>query len=163
MESTTIETGDSVENIFCIPFGALPKYPMDKETAELMIQLMFSGDAVPNIPEKDKPFLYKIIESRASASFTVKITDVKLILFLCVLTKTPGIAVMYLTYLQYWAKKNNVKEITFDNFCSRIFPNGFPSESDLHSLWLMQKVEKNGGSYNLLDYQSAMRTIQFEE
>ncbi len=154
--------GDKVETVFCIPFEKLRPHPMDEETSGMMIQLLMSHNAPIDIPEKKKPFLYKVIESRAKASFSFQLTDAKLILFMCVLTKGPGTAVMYLTYMQYWAKKRNVTSIDFSTFCTDIFPNGFPSEEDLHLLWRDQKVERSeGGSDNLLDYQSAMKSIQF--
>jgi hypothetical protein len=69
--------------------------------------------------------------------------------------------VMYLTYLQYWAKIHEEREITFDLFCERIFPLGFPKEEDLHNLWNNQKVRVESGSDNLLDYSIALTSIQF--
>jgi hypothetical protein len=68
---------------------------------------------------------------------------------------------MYLSYMQYWAHKNRVKEITMKNFCEEIFPLGFPKKEDLHTLWNDCKVhtENRGGSDNLLDYQKAYTSI----
>lgn len=160
-EDTSV--GNSIETKFCVPFEKLPKHPMNEEVSGMMIQLLMSHNAPVSIPEKEKPFLYKVIESRAKASFSFKLEDPKLIIFLCVLTQSPGTAVMYLTYMQYWAKKRGIKNIDFNLFCSEIFPMGFPSEDDLHTLWRSQKIERReGGSDNLLDYQSAMSSIQFE-
>jgi len=63
-------------------------------------------------------------------------------------------------------KKNNHNIIDLKMFCE-IFPNGFPSEQDLEKIWDGQKVdrEKNNqmASDNLVDYQSAMGSIQFQK
>lgn len=148
---------NSIEKLICEPFEKLHRFPMNDELSKIMIQLMLSD---VNIPEDERPFLYQLIEKRIKHCFSYEINDPKLILFLCILTETPGNAIMYLTYLQYWCKKNDVKELTFHNFCSEIFPVGFPSEDDLQKLWDSQKVNV-GGSDNLLDHQLALESIQF--
>lgn len=154
---------DAVEKYFCQPFEKLSKHPMSDELSKMMITLLFSKKEI-SIPEKEKPFLLKVIETRIKHSFTFTILDIRLSFFLCVLSQTPGTAIMYLTYLQYWAKNHQLKVITFDDFCKDIFPMGFPSDEDLHQLWISIKVKReNGGSDNLLDYQSAMESIQFSE
>jgi hypothetical protein len=160
----SINDPEAIEKLFCIPFNKLRSHPMDEETTGLFLQLTFSGEHGKEvvIPEKEKPFLYKVIESRVKGAFTFILNDSRLIMFLCVIAKTPGTAIMYLTYMQYWAKQKNVNQITFDIFARDIFPMGFPSNEDLHLLWNAIKVKReNGGSDNLLDYQSAMKSIQF--
>jgi hypothetical protein len=151
---------NSVEELFCKRFKTLKCVPMSNDTTELLINLALSKNDI-SIPENKKPFLYKVIEKRISACFTFKITDIKLLLFLCDLTQTPGMAVMYLAYLQYWAKKHNTTNINLDLFCMQIFPSGFPLEEDLHILWDYCKVKSEGDSDNLLDYQNGYKTIQF--
>ena len=69
-----------------------------------------------------------------------------------------GKVVMYGTYLAYWAKKNNKKIITIDDFCTYIFPFGVPNEKELDELWEEQKVKRPDNvicSDNLLDYGKA--------
>ena len=107
----------------------------------------------------EKPFLYKLIEKRIRYCFTFSILDERLLLFLTAVAQTPGKAIMYLTYMQYWAKRHKQFVITFDDFCMKIFPHGFPNDEDLHDVWVKQKI-KNG---NLLDFQSAMVSIQFDD
>lgn len=105
---------------------------MTTEETELLLHLYTSKEN-PNIPEKNKPFLFKLIEKRLSIySFTI--TDVRLIFFLCSISQTPGKAVMYLTYLDYWCKKQDVKVLTFDYFCQKTFPYGFP-DFDNSDIW----------------------------
>ena len=69
------------------------------------------------------------------------------------LTKTPGSAVVYLWYLQYWSKKHGVTDLNLSYLCERVFPMGFFSEDDIHKVWDAQKV--NARPDNLFDYQLA--------
>lgn len=164
LEHKTTKQPDAIEIHFCKPFDELKRHPMDSETFNMLAQLLL----IPKdgtFPNEDKPFLVQVIEKRIPGCFTFTTNDERLILFLAFLTETPGSAVMYLTYLQYWCKQKNVKEIDLDIFCKRIFPIGFPSRQELSSLWDKTKVgrdeEGSRGSDNLIDYQSAMKSIQF--
>lgn len=151
---------DAVETYFCVPFEMLEKFPMSDDKSQLL-SLLILGNGNKTIEEDSKPFLYKLIEKRISVMLSYEIDDARLILFLCLICLSPGNAVMYLTYLQYWCKKNNVKSIDLDIFCKEIFPWGFPSEKDLDNLWDNQKVERDSmQSDNLLDYSSAYESIQ---
>ena len=161
----TIDNPNAVEEFFCKEFDKAPKSPMDKEDLELFMQLYLSKTIpLADVAKKDKFFLYELIEKRVAGCFGYKITDARVIVILSTMAKTAGSAVMYLTYLQYKCKKDNIKEVTFDYIC-KLFPDGFIPDHELHKVWLMQKVEKgkNGSmsSDNLLDYQSAMKSIQF--
>lgn len=161
LKSETVKQENAAETLFCMPFEKLPRLPMSKELMEIIISIMLSQNV--NIPQSDKPLLYQAIEKRAQHCFTFKINDQKLLLFLCFLTQTPGMAVMYLTYLQYWCRKHNVKEMDFDTFCERVFPMGFPAKAEVSKLWDSVKVRRSNGmsSDNLLDYQTALSSIQF--
>ena len=131
----------------------------------MLVKLLLMRGKMPMIPEAQKPFLYKLIEKRLEHCFTYKITDARLLLMMVLICQTPGIAVMYMAYLQYWCKKNFSESIDLDVFCEKIFPWGFPGDDDLHKLWDSQKVEQNGpgSSDNLLDYSMAYQTIQISE
>jgi len=153
---------DAIENLFCKKFEKLPRHQMTEDVSKIFIQLCFSKRNDIVIPEDKKPFLYKLIEKRLSL-FTYEIKDSRIILFLAMVAQTPGTAVMYLTYLQYYCKKHNIREITFDNFSMEIFPMGFPSDEDLHTLWEETKVKRNeGGAANLVDFIGSLKSIQFE-
>lgn len=149
-----------IEEKFCKKFGKLQRYPMSEELNKLMIVLFLIKDENNYPSEIKKEFLYQVISKRLESCFTFLISDWRLILFLMFLSETPGTAVMYLTFLQYWCKQHKVKEIDLNIFSEKIFPMGFPSGDDLHKLWSECKV--NAQPDNLLDYQSAMKSIQFK-
>ena len=149
---------NAIEEIFCKEFEKLQRHPMDEKLTRGMMVFILSNIDNP-IPEIQKEFLYKLIKKRIDVLYNYTINDWRLISFLMVLTQRPGRAVMYLTYLQYWCKNNEVKELTIDIFCEKIFPMGFPKEEDLNKLWDKQKVQ--GTPDNLLDYPCALQSIKF--
>lgn len=152
-----------IERELCKKMHSLQRHNMDEElTKTLMSVYMAKG---LNIPDKEKPFLFQVIEKRLKYCFTIKIEDQRLILFLCALAESPGSAIMYLWYLQYWCFINDVKELNLELFCEKIFPMGFFSKTDLSKIWDLQKVSstrKENGSDNLVDYASAGMSIQYE-
>lgn len=156
---------DAIEKFICEPMAALKQKPLDKDASELLIMLcLSSGKFEP--PQAEKPFLYQVIESRVEHCFTYKIPDKRAILFLSIFSERVGVIIMYLTYLQYWCKKNNVKEIDLDTLTMRVFPNGIYDEKDLHTIWQSQKVKnpsvgREVMSDNLIDYASALKSILF--
>lgn len=115
-----------------------------------------------DIPEKEKPGMMQLIEKRIKGCLTIEVIDVRLIVFLAYLCETPGKAVMYLAYLQYRCKLKGIKHPTLEQF-GEMMPWGFPSNEDLKKVWDAQKVTRSGaqGSDNLLDYQTAYKSIQF--
>lgn len=141
---------------------------MNEETGKLLIQMMVGGEMpMDAIPEKEKPQLYRIIESRTRACFTMEIKDPRVIIFLMQISKNPGNAIMYLAFFQWYCYKNNKPVLTIEDICEA-FPMGFPSEDDMLKVWDSQKVKKEQGhnnegnfSDNLVDYQSAYNSIQF--
>jgi hypothetical protein len=160
---------DSIEKVFCEKFEKLSKNPMDDETSHLLIQLSFVNEKslFSSIKKEDEdpgvPWLCQLIIKRIAVQFTYTISDDRVILLLAHVTQSPGTAVMYLWYLQYYCKKNNVKDIDLTMFCTYIFPMGFPSTNDLKQLWDSQKVNNKdeGFSDNLLDYHTSGQSIQF--
>lgn len=157
LQTKLIKQKNAIEKYFCEPFEKAPRLPMNEENSQYLIQLLLTK-ATTEIPEKEKPFLIKVIESRLNA-FSYVIKDGRLILFIAIISRTPGTAIMYLTYLQYWSKKHDCREIDLEKFCY-IFPEGFPNKNELSQIWNGQKVHTDGiGSDNLLDYQSAMISI----
>lgn len=166
LESDTINNPSSVEEIFCKEMDKAKKKELDNEYLELFVQLHSAG-VVPTekIKKEDKFFLYDLIEKRVQYSFSYEINDARVILLLASTAKTAGIAVMYLTYIQYLCKKHGVKELTFETLCQNFFKHGFIDDTFLRVIWDKQKVKKNQfmSSDNLLDYQSAMKSIQFEK
>jgi len=163
IDQKQITDGTLIEEKFCKVFDNLQKHPMTQELSKAMISLLFADPTKP-IPKLTAEFLFRLITKRVEICFTFKITDWRLTTFLMFLSETPGNAVMYLTYLQYWCKKHNVKELDINIFCESIFPWGFPSKDDMLKLWDDTKVYNREGSSdsdNLVDYASAMKSIQF--
>lgn len=161
LDKKVLHDETAIEEMFCKPFGKLKVEEMDDELSELLIILLMRKSM--EIPEKEKPFLLKVIDARIKGCFNYKINDIKLLLFLCAVTQTPGKAVMYLTYLEYWTKENGVDEINLDLFCEKIFPWGFPSDKDLNDLWDAQKVMTERMSVNLLDSPIAGKSLQLSK
>jgi hypothetical protein len=164
LDSNEINNPEAIEKYFCVEFEKLRQMPMDEETTSILAKLLFSKPLdIKDIPEKDKPFLIKMMEKRIRVLYTYQMNDAKALLFLAFISKTPGIAVMYLTFLQYKAFKMHKKEIDLNDICE-IFFNGFPGESDLSMVWHKQKIHKkpNMHSDNLLDYPYAAKSIQFQ-
>ena len=155
---TTIDN-TAIENVVCIPFKKLMRFPMDDETTRTFIQIMMLPIEF-SIPQKEKPFLYQVIEKRIDGCFTFKITDARLILLITIISETPGSAILYLWYLQYWCKKNQVEILSLNDFCEKIFPMGFPSKDDLHKIWDDQKVTIDNKSLNLVDINDAGLSVQ---
>lgn len=156
LDSQVKTQDNAIEQYFCKPFEQAQRMPMDEETSMMMIQLLMIPKDTFKIPDAEKPFLVRVIEGRLSV-FSYQITDMRLLLFLAVISETPGTAIMYLTYLQYWCNKQRRTEVDLDTLCE-VFPTGFLSEESLTRIWDGQKVGGEG-SDNLLDYPAAMNSI----
>jgi hypothetical protein len=149
----------AIEKLFCEPFSQLINYPLSKEQGEILFSLFLCD--IKETQEIEYPFLIKLIKKRLE-TFTFKLNQLNAILFIAIVSETPGKAVMYLTYLQWWSKKNGINNITLDILCEKIFPLGIPSNEDLNQLWNETKVSCPTGhlySDNLIDYSTAMKSI----
>jgi len=165
MKDIRIDNPNSVETTFCVPFGKMKQHSMDKETSDLFLKLCIASNEMKkmDIPDSEKPFSYKVLESSLKHRFTFTIEDETLMLFIAFHVQSPGTIIMYLTYLQYSCKQKGVRNLDWTMF-SELFAMGFPCEKDLQEIWNSQKVKRENMSDNdnLLDYQSAMKSIQFE-
>lgn len=155
-----IQNPRAIEENVCFKIRQSAKFAMDKETTGILMTLLLAKSKF-EIPEKEKPFLYSLIEKRINGCFDFVVNDNRLLLFLTHVSKTPGSAIMILWYLQWWCFSRDCRELTLNEFCERIFPHGFPSQNDLHSIWDGQKVDisNNRGSDNLVDYASAGKSV----
>lgn len=162
---------DSLENILLVNMDKGKNSSMSKDMVGLMISLQCVTDEdledmIGDI--KQEAWMYAAVEQRAKASLTVKL-DPRILVYLTYHNNgIMGKIIMYLYYLQYWAKKNNVKYLEFTkHFCMGIFPMGFHSEEYLSEIWEGQKVDLSDdltrGSDNLIDYAKAAKSIQFED
>lgn len=154
LDFNVTEQTNSIEELFAKKFKELNKYPMDNETSEVFVKLILSKNSSYEIPEEEKPHLYKIMEKRISVLHDYEVDD-RVLLFLCLVCKSEVDGVMYCWYLQYEAKNRCIDKITFEIF-AEIFGSGFPSDYALQSIWNEQKVKRESmSSDNLLDYPRA--------
>jgi hypothetical protein len=167
LENKLTKDPNSIEEFFCKPFSNLLVEPMSKEHSELFVQTYMveqSGDMTPIDDSDEVPFVIKLIRSQLKHRFTFKMSE-PLQVFLSSVTRSAGNTTMYLTYLQFWAKKLDKKEIGVGEFAT-IFPNGFPTDDSLRGIWESQKVKRSEinplGSDNLLDYPKAALSINFK-
>lgn len=154
---------NAVEEIVAIPMSKLRPEQMSKEMTKLYLSLLMC-DPEYRVPEIENEFLYQMISARLKCyQFDL---DFRSKVVLMYATKSPGMVVMYLTYIQYLVKtkypqfKDGI--ITIDDLSMRIFPFGFFNEHQLQSIWNKQKVARIEGicsSDNLLDYYDKYKSI----
>jgi hypothetical protein len=164
LPAETVKQPDAIEQLICKPMEIAPRKEMSKEMTEIYIKLCFIPKNTMKLSEEEKSglFIFRVIEKALQYRFTFKIEDERVILLLCHIAESTGQVIMYLTYLQYWCKKNDIKVLDFETFGMKIFPMGFPSAEDLSNIWDSTKVRRESGSDNLIDYQSAAVSIQFQ-
>jgi hypothetical protein len=155
----------AVEDLYAKKFEELPRHRMSEMDSRIMIGLIMTKADITDLRTLIGPAI--ITERMKSLGYTL---DDKTAAFLGSICDSPGKCVMYSYYLAYWCKKNSVKHITFEQFCTDIFPVGFPSEEDLNTLWDQQKVKRFAeedlpgmGTDNLLDYYTAAESIRNTE
>lgn len=162
------ETQDpkAIETLFCEPFSKLPIREMTSDEQEIMVKVMFAenegkGDELLNIPKEEIPTSVDFIRKSLKGRFTFEMNDAAT-LMIAQIIKSSGEGIMYLTFLQYKAKQMDKKKLTINDL-AHIFPMGFPTDSALRDIWDIQKVkrEKSEQSDNLLDYQTALKSIHF--
>lgn len=164
LENSETENPKAIETHLCEKMNSLKRVRMDDDLAMTLAQLLLVPKNKLEVPQKEKPFLYQLIEKRVEHCFTFRIDDDRLIIFIAALSVSAGTAVMYLWYLQWWCFRNSVEVIDLNIFCQKIFPMGFFSESDLQNIWDGQKVCREYlASDNLVDYALAGESIQFKK
>lgn len=169
LPSSAIKNPKGVEEVFCSKMDKMSfAAPMDKEQMKLLgvATLIDKGqmeDPFDNVPKDEQPFAFQLVKQSVYGRFTIEMSNC-LCLLVATMGESAGGCIAILTYMQYKAKQRGVKKITAEDF-AHIFPMGFPTQDQIHEAWLAQKVksEKYGGSNNLLDYQSALKSIQFLE
>ena len=151
---------DSLEKTLLEPFGKLNTRQMTNSETELFVLIGVSNkENIDNmyVDLKKKSWSLEAMERRISMSFTVSIEKKVLIFVNLFVLGNVGQSMVYILYLQYWAKRNNKRSVTWEDFGIRIFPEGFPEEKGFRELWEAQKVE--GG--NMIDMLEAHKSIHF--
>ena len=140
--------------------------PLTDDEAKLTIMLSTScheesSDIIFDTLVKKGAWILQAIEKRAEACLDVEI-DKGALVFVYGVADRIGIAIMYIYYMQWWAKKNGVKKIDFRVVAERIFPLGVFTEESLRKAWDSQKrIMEPGetGSDNRIDYAEASQSI----
>ncbi len=167
LPSETLDNPNAIEELFCKEFEKAELFELDQDAFEITQKLLADGPYTDShLNEKDKSQVMRLIQLRLPVSFTFFIKDFRAVIFLTMVAESPGNAIMYLTYIQYWLHKHGFeKEVTLEILCHDIFPNGFPSKKFLNELWYKLKVTHPNGNniVNLLDCAKASLSIQFED
>jgi len=162
-----IDNPEAVETIFCKPFESLEKRSFDSDEKEIILALSIADRAGPqrkieDLPSVDVPPLVIMIHQSIKGRFTFTLKHESIVIAIAMASKSIGVAIMYLAYIQYWARQNNRREIDWDDFF-KMFPMEFPTDEALRDAWEKQKLTGYTASDNLLDYQSACKSIQFSK
>lgn len=162
MSNTISIEKNAVEELVCKAIEEAPKFPMSQELSNMFISMTMNSK-----DEKGLDLLYQqlfkrswllnVIKKRIDVCLKVEI-DKAVQFFLLFLGKNPGNCIMYLYYLQYYAKKKGIEKISFEQFGMDVFPNGYPSKEILSQIWDSQKsgIATNG---NIIDLPSAAESI----
>lgn len=155
---------NSVEELFCVPFESISCREMNDEETDLLFRLMRlekGGYDAPEIKEEDLPFQMKLVKKSLQHRFSFNMSE-PLQIFISVISKSAGNIIMYLTYLQYRAKKMDKQTLNLEDY-AKIFTRGIPTDESLQDIWESQKVKTGhinpNGSDNLIDYPSAKKSI----
>lgn len=147
---------EAVEKLFCLPFKTLGfKISQESKDAQNIIE-------TTDIDRKITSFQRWVVDEMAERmdEFMSVTMHEEAILYIALMCDSVMTAKMYLTFIQYWCRVNEVKDVTYDLVKNFIFKTGFPPHNQLKDLWGKQKV--NGShSDDLLDYRAAMRSILF--
>lgn len=131
--------------------------PLTRDAFNLLTQLLL----VPHKPyvfreHDDMPFVAKMMMKRAEVMLTVKIDDARFVLFLAYMAETPGKAVMWITYLDWYCIQNNIEVLSFEEFIRKVIPHGYPDDTALRTVWEAQKINIPMQD-NLVDYYSSKK------
>lgn len=99
----------------------------------------------------------KILDKSTYKKLSVKLSKKLLVYLTKINDDNIGKCKIYAYYLQYYAKRKNIKEISLEYFAMTIFPRGLFKEKELQKIWEMQKYN----NMNLLDHAVAAMSIQF--
>jgi len=163
LEKSTTEDPNSIETIFCEGLKKEVKIPLTDEQMKMLLNLivMDEKDAQKLYDELCKSFyLTKILEDRLKS--TGRELDKAALAFVSLCCTTPGEAVMYAYYIASQMKsKGLAQKIDLQTLCMEIFPIGIFSKESLEKAWDAQKVERERGSDNLLDYSKASESLNY--
>ena len=106
---------------------------------------------------KQKSWVLQAMELRVKHMLTIEIEKDVMLLLLVMANQRIGSAMVLLYYMQYWAKRLDVKNITLDDYVQKIFPLGVPSEEAMKNFWEAQKVKLQPD--NMIDHKVFTNSI----
>lgn len=109
-----------------------------KESLLLMPLILSELQHDPISEEIKSQFMYRLIEKRS------KLYDYSMsehaITLIASISPSPGIAVIYMTYMQYIASKRGIKKYTVSKICEEVIPYGVIKSEVLERFWDAQKA-----------------------
>jgi len=153
---------NAIEEYFCKPLDKFKPVPMTKTQMQLMIAVCTvktENVAQMEIDFTDIYWFYPAIQKRIDACFTYTM-DAKAKMLLATWCNTIGDAVMYLTLLQFKCKQRGLKALNHEGL-ALMFADGIIDRGFMHKCWDAQKVERESGSDNLIDYATAGKSLHF--
>lgn len=113
--------------------------PCDDEESSLIMSLALCELRRISIDEgiRMDP-MYRLIQKRLQL-YDYRMSE-HAITFLASLSTTPGVAVIYMTYLQYISSKLGIKEYNVYNLCEKAIPYGILKSEVLEEFWDAQKA-----------------------
>lgn len=143
----------------CIEISENVNHPLSEQQSMDLIAFLderfnnFVLDFVKDPKNKAESFLYNVIVKRIEAQFTFKM-EPSAIMWLATVSGTPGLAIMYLWYIQYIVHKNDYMKqnvLSLDLLCKYVFPMGILSEESNSRIWGKQKFTYDNRGLNMVD------------
>lgn len=162
LDYSVTQQADALEKHFCEPLEELGHRELTVDEATLLMGLLKipENEFASNEEVKNHQNI-KALKARVSGCCTAKF-DTRTLYMIACLTGAIGRQIIYIYQTQYLAKKNNIKNVTFEDFC-KLFPNGFYDDANMSKVWESCKVNRTHGSDNLIDYGKATYSIQFDD
>jgi hypothetical protein len=146
--SEILEKPDAVEELICkrLHQTGEKRSLTEEETKAFMVLIMAETEVINSIIQglSESTIVPKALELRQSAVFKNHLIDARTIAAITLITEgNIGKSIVYLYYLQWWLKENNVEAPWFDfqtDFCQKIFPFGVFTNEAISKVWDETKV-----------------------
>jgi hypothetical protein len=146
------------DNIFNANFR--PPSLDEEEILKACLSLDKAGKEIgllEKIDEKHIPVEFTTIEKMLKSNRFSITMSIALKHFICLIGKTPGVILMYLGSMQFYAKHKNIKHLITKDICYA-FSAGFPTDDSFKKAWANQKIGSE--KINLLDSGIAYTSIK---
>jgi hypothetical protein len=163
LEFETTKDPNAVENIFCTEMSKGVIEPLSEDMMKILITLMMNRESIDEMHREisSKSMLLNILEDRIK--LMNREIDKGASIFVSLGCETPGEVVMYSYYISYMMKEKGIgQKIDLETLCTDVFPLGMFKRESLNKIWDLQKVKRESGSDNLLDYLEASKSLNYE-